>query len=56
VLTVDWVPARTIGPDRTLLDGVIIVHDGGSFRPRGHRRLCDAPRPISRLLTPYAGS
>jgi 8-oxo-dGTP diphosphatase len=30
VLAVDWVPARTIGPDQTLLpDGVIIVYDGG---------------------------
>ena len=30
VLAVDWVPARTIGPDQTPLpDGVIIVYDGG---------------------------
>jgi 8-oxo-dGTP diphosphatase len=30
VLAVDWVPARTIGPDQTLLpDGMIIVYDGG---------------------------
>ncbi|HEY1699598.1 MAG TPA: NUDIX hydrolase [Trebonia sp.] len=34
VLAVDWVPARTIGPDRTLLpDGVIIVFDGGVLSP-----------------------
>jgi hypothetical protein len=30
VLAVDWVPARAIGPDKTLLpDGLIIVYDGG---------------------------
>jgi ADP-ribose pyrophosphatase YjhB (NUDIX family) len=30
VLAVDWVPARAIGPDQTLLpDGLIIVYDGG---------------------------
>lgn len=34
VLAVDWVPARTIGPDQTLLpDGVIIVYDGGVLSP-----------------------
>jgi ADP-ribose pyrophosphatase YjhB (NUDIX family) len=34
VLAVDWVPARTIGPDRTVLpDGVIIVYDGGVLSP-----------------------
>jgi len=31
---VDWVPARTISPDQTLLpDGVIIVYDGGVLSP-----------------------
>ncbi|HUB38582.1 MAG TPA: NUDIX hydrolase [Streptosporangiaceae bacterium] len=30
VLAVDWVPARTIGPEKTVLpDGLIIVFDGG---------------------------
>lgn len=30
VLAVDWVPARTFGPEKTLLrDGLIIVFDGG---------------------------
>jgi ADP-ribose pyrophosphatase YjhB (NUDIX family) len=34
VLAVDWVPARTIGPDQVLLpDGVIIVYDGGVLSP-----------------------
>ena len=34
VLAVDWVPARTIGPDQTLLpDGVCIVYDGGVLSP-----------------------
>jgi 8-oxo-dGTP diphosphatase len=34
VIAVDWVPARTIGPDQTLLpDGVIIVYDGGVLTP-----------------------
>jgi 8-oxo-dGTP pyrophosphatase MutT (NUDIX family) len=34
VLAVDWVPARVIGPDQTLLpDGVIIVYDGGILSP-----------------------
>ena len=34
VLAVDWVPARTIGPDQTPLpDGVIIVYDGGILSP-----------------------
>jgi 8-oxo-dGTP diphosphatase len=34
VLAVDWVPARTIGRDQTLLpDGVIIVYDGGVLSP-----------------------
>jgi len=34
VLAVDWVPARTIGPDKTLLpDGLIIVFDGGVLSP-----------------------
>jgi 8-oxo-dGTP pyrophosphatase MutT (NUDIX family) len=34
VLAVDWVPARAIGPDQTLLpDGVIIVYDGGILSP-----------------------
>ena len=34
VLAVDWVPARTIGADQTLLpDGVIIVYDGGVLTP-----------------------
>ena len=34
VLAVDWVPARTIGPDQTILpDGVIIVFDGGVLSP-----------------------
>jgi 8-oxo-dGTP diphosphatase len=34
LLAVDWVPARTIGPDQTLLpDGVIIVYDGGVLSP-----------------------
>jgi 8-oxo-dGTP diphosphatase len=34
VLAVDWVPARTIGPDQTLLpDGVIVVYDGGVLTP-----------------------
>jgi ADP-ribose pyrophosphatase YjhB (NUDIX family) len=34
VLAVDWVPARTISPDQTLLpDGVIIVYDGGVLSP-----------------------
>ena len=34
VLAVDWVPARVIGPDQTLLpDGVIIVYDGGVLTP-----------------------
>ena len=34
VLAVDWVQARTIGPDQTLLpDGVIIVYDGGVLSP-----------------------
>src|ERR1700761_5882932 len=34
VLAVDWVPARTIGPDQTPLpDGVIIVYDGGVLSP-----------------------
>lgn len=34
VLAVDWVPARTIGPDQTVLpDGVIIVYDGGVLSP-----------------------
>lgn len=30
VLALDWVPARTIGPEQVLLpDGMIIVYDGG---------------------------
>jgi 8-oxo-dGTP diphosphatase len=34
VLAVDWVPARAIGPDKTVLpDGVIIVFDGGVLSP-----------------------
>jgi hypothetical protein len=34
VLAVDWVPARTIGPNQTPLpDGVIIVYDGGVLSP-----------------------
>jgi 8-oxo-dGTP diphosphatase len=34
VLALDWVPARAIGPDQTLLpDGVIIVYDGGVLTP-----------------------
>jgi 8-oxo-dGTP diphosphatase len=34
VLAVDWVPARTIGPDQVLLpDGLIIVYDGGVLSP-----------------------
>ncbi len=34
VLAVDWVPARTIGPDQVPLpDGVIIVYDGGVLSP-----------------------
>lgn len=34
VLAVDWVSARAIGPDRTILpDGVIIVFDGGVLSP-----------------------
>ncbi|MBO0803939.1 MAG: NUDIX hydrolase [Nocardiopsaceae bacterium] len=34
VLAVDWVPARTIGPDQVLLpDGVVIVYDGGVLSP-----------------------
>lgn len=34
VLAVDWVPARTIGPDQTLMpDGVVIVYDGGILSP-----------------------
>jgi 8-oxo-dGTP diphosphatase len=32
ILAVDWVPARTIGPERTPLpDGVTIVYDGGTL-------------------------
>ena len=34
VLAVDWVPARTIGPDETPLpDGMIVVFDGGVLSP-----------------------
>jgi 8-oxo-dGTP pyrophosphatase MutT (NUDIX family) len=34
VLAVDWVPARMIGSDQTLLpDGVVIVFDGGVLSP-----------------------
>jgi 8-oxo-dGTP diphosphatase len=34
LLAVDWVPARTIGPEQTLLpDGVIIVYDAGVLTP-----------------------
>jgi 8-oxo-dGTP pyrophosphatase MutT (NUDIX family) len=34
ILAVDWVAARPIGPDQTLLpDGVIIVYDGGVLTP-----------------------
>lgn len=34
VLAVDWVPARVIGPDQTMLpDGVIVVYDGGVLSP-----------------------
>ena len=37
---VDWVPARTIGPDQTLLpDGVIIVYDGGVLSPAEVREI-----------------
>lgn len=40
VLAVDWVPARTIGPDQTLLpDGVIIVFDGGVLSPEDAKEI-----------------
>jgi len=40
VLAVDWVPARAIGPDQTLLpDGVIIVYGGGVLSPAEVREI-----------------
>ena len=40
VLAVDWVPARTIGPDQTMLpDGLIIVFDGGVLSPAEHKEI-----------------
>ena len=40
VLAVDWVPARMIGPDQTLLpDGVIIVYDCGILSPAGVKEI-----------------
>jgi 8-oxo-dGTP pyrophosphatase MutT (NUDIX family) len=40
VLAVDWVPARTTGPDQVLLpDGVIIVFDGGVLSPEDAREI-----------------
>lgn len=40
MLAVDWVPARTIGPDQTLLPyGVNIVYDGGVLSPAEVREI-----------------
>ena len=40
VLAVDWVPARTIGPEQALLpDGVIIVYEGGVLSPEEVKKI-----------------
>ena len=44
----DWVSARTIGPDQTLLpDGVIIVYDGGVLTPAQVKEIVLADRELA---------